>query len=122
MACPWFEPVSVALTLDRPQPARAPLGKVFEGLCHADASKPVAADPAMLFEACNFGYGRSTCPRFPANGDGDAVRFTELDGRLIWVIEKDCAPVRHGVVDRGSATGGVLARQAEAFRKACLNR
>jgi hypothetical protein len=46
-----------------------------------------------------------------------------MDGRLIWVIEKNYAPLRHGVVDGGSeAPGEILARQAEAFRRACLNR
>jgi hypothetical protein len=42
----------------------------------------------------------------------DAVRFTTLQGRMMYVLEKNYFPVRHG--DAGSLDGA-LARQAEMF-------
>jgi hypothetical protein len=116
VACPWFEPVSIASGDNRPQPARAPLGKVFRGLCHAHGpAGPCAPDESVLFEACNFGYGRGSCSQFPTGGDADAVRFSQHDGKLIWILEKNYAPLRFGVVD--AACEGLLMRQAEAFKQ-----
>ncbi len=125
MACPWFEPLTEASASDRPLPARAPLGRLFEGRCHAGPGEAVVPDAAVHYEACNFGYGRAgygrtSCPRFPADGEADAVRFSEHAGRLVWILEKQYAPLRHGTVD--TTTTGLLATQAEVFRKACLNR
>jgi hypothetical protein len=120
VACPWFEPLHEASSLERPAPARAPLGRLFTGRCHASPGQPVTPDPASHYEACNFGYGRATCSRFPASAEADAVRFSQHTGKLVWILEKNYAPLRHGIVD--ATTDGLLARQAEVFRNACLNR
>ena len=63
-------------------------------------------------ETCNFGYGRGICDAFPADSVSDAVRFTRLGDRTIYILEREYLPVRHGDVD---TLTGTLARQAEVF-------
>lgn len=104
MACPYFYPVAKLQGV--PQPARVPLGSLYHGTC--DLGGP--ADQ----EACNFGYGRDTCSTFPPQAEADAVRFTALNGRDIYILEKNYSPVRHG---DASTLQGTLARQAEVFRE-----
>jgi hypothetical protein len=104
MACPYFYPIAKAEGLR--SPARAPLGVVHEGRCDAGGQAVV--------EACNFGYARGHCEAFPAESLADAVRFTWLGNRAIYILERDYSPVAHG--DAADLTG-VLARQAEVFRE-----
>lgn len=104
MACPYFYPIS--RNSDGKQPARAPLGVLYQGRCEAGGD--------ARHEACNFGYARHTCDAFPANSEADAVRFTNLDGKILFILEKDYSPVRHGSVDM---LEGALARQAEVFQQ-----
>jgi hypothetical protein len=104
MACPYFYPVDQ--TTDGKQPARAPLGVTHTGRCEVGG----AGD----HEACNFGYARHRCEVFPEDASADAVRFTTIDGLIIFIVEKDYLPVRHGSVDM---LEGALARQAEVFRE-----
>jgi hypothetical protein len=103
MACPYFYPIRKAE--DVPQPARAPLGEIYTGTCELGG--------AASQDACNFGYARHVCPAFPHNAEADAVRFTMIQGRTLYVLEKEYLPVRHGDAE---ALVGVLARQAEVFR------
>jgi hypothetical protein len=81
-------------------------------------------------ELCNCGYARRRCSHFPENGAADAVRFSvtgDQDGRvtLVYILEKDHAPVEHGSFDYatgGDATGArePLASQARAFVESYL--
>jgi hypothetical protein len=102
MACPYFFPTSKAEGAR--QPARAPLGVVYEGRCEVGG--------AVSLETCNFGYGRGICIAFPSDSVSDAVRFTRLGDRTIYILERDYLPVRHGDVN---TLTGTLARQAEVF-------
>ncbi|MBC7927686.1 MAG: hypothetical protein H7039_18730 [Bryobacteraceae bacterium] len=115
VACPWFEPTIPADMADRVRPGRAPLGRLYEGLCHA-GGPPATPEPEAMYESCNFGYGRDRCPRFPGEGVADAVRFSERAGQLLWVLEKDFGPIAHGVYDPADA-GFLLRKQAEAWLK-----
>jgi hypothetical protein len=99
---------------------RAPLGALFEGECEIERG---AGEPRL----CNFGYARGLCACFPAETVADAVRFSiagSLDGmmKLIWIFEKDHAPLEHGILEYRESTGefvekpeGVLGAQARAF-------
>lgn len=121
MACPWFSPVSEVDFSSRPRPARAPLGSVFHGSCEAHPDAPFTPSDDLLFGPCNFGYGRDRCPAFPADSEGDAVRFTKLGNRSVWILEREHSPVRHGSVDDPFPSAR-LERQAQAFTQACLNK
>ena len=102
MACPYFYPVSKAEGVT--QPARAPLGALYDGRCEMGG--------AAGSDACNFGYAAGRCDAFPIDAIADAVRFTTVQGRTIYVLEKDYSPLRHGGVE---SLDGNLARQAEVF-------
>ncbi len=106
---------------------RAPLGGTYRGDC--DAAK-VACEARL----CNFGYARGLCPHFPQGSVADALRFS-VDGasdglvRLIWILEKEHAPVEHGVLEYSESTrefvdtpGEVLALQARVFLENYLRR
>ena len=112
MACPFFCPTIKA---DRPQPARTPLGALFDGECHA-STEPRSPDESRRYETCNFGYGRGVCGFFPEAADADAVRFTAVAGKLLYVYEREHSPVRYGEADLGAA--GVLGSQVRAFGSA----
>lgn len=114
VACPWFEP-SDSCTVSRA--ARAPLGAVRNGICRS-AAAPERLTPELLTEACNFGYGRGRCPHFPHETEADAVRFSWRAGRLVWILEKDFAPLRHGFLDEGCPDERI-ARQSQAFTRTC---
>ncbi|HYP09618.1 MAG TPA: hypothetical protein VER03_25560 [Bryobacteraceae bacterium] len=103
MACPYFYPISKAEGVT--QPARAPLGALYDGRCEMGG--------AAGGDACNFGYAAGRCESFPREGSADAVRFSVLEGRTVFVLEKNCSPVRHG--DAAALPGGALGRQAEVF-------
>jgi hypothetical protein len=70
----------------------------------------------VLRDLCNTGYARGRCDRFPAGAFADAVRFSRTaDGRLIYILEKDHAPVEHGEMDAARDPREPLASQARAF-------
>ncbi len=102
MACPHFWPIRKA-ELDRPQPARSPLGHVYSGQCEVTRS-------TVQHDACNFGYARRSCVHFPPESEADAVRFTRLEGKLLCILERDYAPLRVITPDSGP-----IAAQAEVF-------
>ena len=121
MACPYFFPLAEADFEARPRPARAPLGTVFAGECHAAPGAPFQPSDRLLYEQCNFGYGRSSCPFFPPGATADAVRFTEWKGALLYILERDYSPVAHGVCDAGTPAPEI-AQQAAMFARTCLNK
>lgn len=103
MACPFFYPLTRAEAVK--QPARVPLGVLHDGRCERGG----AADK----EICNFGYARSSCDAFPPDAEADAVRFTRLDNRTVYILEKDYQPVRFG--ECGELLEGAIRRQSEVF-------
>ena len=98
---------------------RAPLGAIFEGECERHGTAEA--------RYCNFGYARGLCGGFPDESAVDAVRFSvsgNADGvvKIVWILEKDHAPVDHGLLEYTKSTGafdaepaGVLAVQARVF-------
>ena len=110
MACPYFVPQQKAPHPSRPLPARTPLGALYGGACDADALHQPDADE--LYDCCNVGYARGRCSHFPETAEADAVRFSLHRDKLLYVLEREHAPVRFGEVP---ATAGVLAAQARAF-------
>lgn len=113
MPCPYFYPQAPAPAGGDPPPARMPLGLLYEGDCHADPGNKRTADRKMLRDHCNFGYGHGHCASFPADSEADAVRFSLSANReLVWILEKDFSPVRHG---RIQDAGSIVRKQAEVF-------
>ena len=102
MACPYFYPLRK--TEGERQPARVPLGVLYEGRCEIGG--------AAVSDACNFGYALGRCDTFPAGAEVDAVRFTKIQERTVYVLEKNYSPVKFGDV---RSLDGALARQAEVF-------
>jgi hypothetical protein len=122
MACPFFKPL-------RPvewSTGRAPLGAIYEGECERSGTG------AARF--CNFGYARGLCAEFPDDSSADAVRFSVSANaggivKIVWILEKDHAPVEHGLLEYTKSTGafvaeplGVLAIQARVFVENYLRR
>ncbi|MEO8127182.1 MAG: hypothetical protein ABI822_08825 [Bryobacteraceae bacterium] len=109
MPCPYFYPHAPLPDSGRPLPARMPLGGLYEGDCHAVAEATTEADK----DHCNFGYSHGHCAKFPSDAEADAVRFSLRDGRdVLWILEKDFSPVRHGGIHDASS---IVRRQAEVF-------
>ena len=103
MACPFFVPVRRLGNRDKWLHApRLPLGDAYRGFCKAGAEPFEPPEPSQD-EFCNCGYARGHCDRFPAEG-ADAVRFSLLSEdsarvRLVYILEKNHAPVEHGVIE-----------------------
>jgi len=120
VACPFFLPVRrLGSSGWNPEP-RLPLGDAYGGSCHARASSPFEPPEEIQRDLCNCGYARGRCSRFPDNGAADAVRFSvtgDQDGRvtLVYILEKDHAPVEHGPLDPACEAREPLASQARAF-------
>jgi hypothetical protein len=74
------------------------------------------------------------CPEFPDTSAADAVRFSvsgNADGivKIVWILEKDHAPVDHGFLEYTKSTAafavepaGTLAVQARIFVENYLRR
>jgi hypothetical protein len=91
-----------------------PLGGAWAGTCTAGCTR----DPteSIQREICNSGYARGRCDHFPEGGVADAVRFSvTAGGRLIYILEKDHAPIEHGEIDGMTDTREPLASLARAF-------
>lgn len=132
MACPFFAPSRRLENTDWVLPPRYPLGDLFSGTCHASTSN---LTEGHRDECCNFGYARGLCNRFPGGGAPDAVRFSVTDDTptrllVVYVIEKDHAPVEHGTLEYtvadtrldGPVITDVLAQQARVFLESYLSR
>jgi len=116
MACPLFKPVR-QLDAGGWDPApRLPLGGAWAGECTAGcAEQPVESTQR---EVCNSGYARGRCAHFPNGMEADAVRFSMRgNGRLIYIFEKDHAPIEHGEIDAATEQREPLASLAQAFRE-----
>jgi hypothetical protein len=111
VACPWFIPDHEVDFAARPRPARAPLGTVFTGTCSA-VSEAFTPPDHLLYEPCNFGYGRGRCPLFPADTEADAIRFSGST----WILEKEWRPISHGSC-AGPFPSPIVELQAKMFRK-----
>ena len=109
MACPFFMPIERVDDGPWLHAPRLPLGGTYRGTCHARQGEVIEERR----EFCNTGYARGQCERFPADSKADAVRFSMSGGQLIYVLERDCAPLEHGVVTE--AVSETLSRQARAF-------
>lgn len=122
MPCPFFFPLRA---LGNQGAARVPLGAIFAGLCRASQDGTVEPPEPRQRELCNRGYARGACPCFPDDAASDAVRFSVASDengciRLLYVFERDHAPVEHGRLEYGSELHGaegrdVLAAQVRAF-------
>jgi hypothetical protein len=131
MACPYFFPLARLDDRTWVVAPRLPLGDPYTGECRA---QPVAITPdePTLRQLCNRGYGRGPCERVPETAPSDAVRFhvASQDGSRLgiqYVFEKDCWPLRHGVLEYsegsvGSGQDAILERQAMAFAESYLRR
>jgi hypothetical protein len=93
MSCPFFEPLSPVL---EPQflHGRLPLIQEHEGMCHASGAGVFASGPA-----CNHGYARGQCERFPAAEPSIALRYSVLrrhgsELEFLCIAEENHAPVR----------------------------
>jgi hypothetical protein len=138
MACPFFAPqrrLDHGAWTHRP---RLPLGDPCFGFCHALSGTSFAPPEEHQREHCNRGYARGLCAHFPVAGAADAVRFSVADDRggcvrVVYVFEKDHAPLNHGALEFQSADfpgdfpGGaaahaddLLLRQARAFVESYL--
>jgi hypothetical protein len=102
VACPFFHPTEPFEDGAWLTPPRLPLGDPCKGRCTADPGAPVEPPMDDLRRLCNLGYARGACSRFPATAEApDAVRFSVARDRqdlieLIYIVEKDYGPVRHG--------------------------
>jgi hypothetical protein len=119
MACPFFKPLR-RLDAGGWEPApRLPLGGAWGGECTAEKAGPSEhAEPSEAFqrELCNSGYAGGLCDRYAPGSRADAVRFSlSAEGRVIYILEKDYAPVEHGEIDPERDSREPLASQARAF-------
>ena len=133
MPCLYFEPTRVA---DKPfhERARLPLIDEYEGRCRATADNPDLAE-SLRWGCCNQGYAHGRCDHFPDTGHDGALRYSvtthsENEIQLIWIEERDYAPLRHGVLTFAINTecfgqtdvSAVLVAQALAFCRSYLKR
>jgi hypothetical protein len=109
VACPYFVPLEKRAERFS---FRLPLGAFWIGECAADGGARAAED--FQLNECNYGYSRGQCPRFPSNAEWDAVRFTRRGEALLFILEKDHAPVRFGPLET-IEPGTILEKQARAW-------
>jgi hypothetical protein len=106
------------------------LGDPCFGFCRQQPDASFAPPEDHQRELCNRGYARGLCEHFPAAGAPDAVRFSvsdDQDGhlRVVYVFEKDHAPLRHGMLEfppeeKAPLMEDLLVRQARAFVESYL--
>jgi hypothetical protein len=130
MACPYFYPVEA-----RAGSAMLPLGDWWKGVCHAVPGAPEEAGGTGCDTACNMGYARGACARFPEGPGPDAVRFTISSHEsgvigIYYAVERDHHPFAQGRLEYSPAANAwvtppetaLLARQAEAYVESYLRR
>jgi hypothetical protein len=117
VACPFFLPLRRVDPGEWLHAPRLTLIDEYRGTCQA--GEPFEPSESAQREVCNCGYARGRCERFP-DGAADAVRFSMLeDGRVIYILERDHHPERHGIAD---GTEGVLEVQIRAFAESYRSR
>lgn len=125
MPCPYFVPTERLQSSSWARAPRMPLGEPCRGVCHA-GGEPFEPVGEQLESACNRGYARAACSRYPAEAEVDAMRYSiaadsEREIEIHFILEKDYAPLRHGRAIYNRASGelselsGVAAAQARAF-------
>lgn len=132
MACPYFYPVARLEEELWAVPPRLPLLDAYAGECRAGGGPP---EDTVLRGACNSGYPRGKCARFPEDARADAVRFSissdsPVEIRLRYVFEKACWPLEHGDLLYSADTHSfapsrldeIAARQAQVFVESYLRR
>ena len=116
MACPLFKPARRLDAGGWDPPPRLPLGDAWGGECTAGCAEQPTESTQR--EVCNCGYARGRCEHFPAGMEADAVRFSMgPEGRLIYIFEKDHAPLEHGEIDPATDPREPLASLARAFNE-----
>jgi len=133
MACPYFYPGETLAA--RGKHPRMPLGDPYAGVCRVDPLREWRPDDDTLARACNLGYARKTCPRFPKGSGADAFRFSvaaDEDGvlKIFFVCERNHSALEHGTLDFSVShskfvnrhTNDLLMRQAEAYIESYLRR
>jgi hypothetical protein len=111
LACPFFVPREIVNDGSWPHPSRLPLGAGWTGNCRASGQELATAD-THIREFCNLGYA-TACPHLPRHRDWDAIRFSVVrvsrDHITIgFVCELDHAPIEHGRLTFGLASGAWL--------------
>jgi hypothetical protein len=130
MACPFFAPQRRLDPGAWTHLPRLPLGDPYFGFCQRPSAESFAPTEEHQRELCNRGYARGLCEHFPLSSAADAVRFSVTGDnggclRVVYVFEKDHAPLSHGVLDFpvSQSTGTLdelLLRQARAFVESYL--
>jgi len=122
MACPFFDPQRRLDPGAWTHQPRLPLGDACFGSCNSPSGAPHIPPEEHQRELCNRGYARGLCRHFPVSSGADAVRFSVTDDRggclrVVYVFEKDHAPLSHGVLEFPAAApaADLLFRQARAF-------
>lgn len=123
MACPYFEPRSIAASPLHAN-ARLPLIEEYEGLCRV-AAEPFAAPADTQFRLCNQGYPRGGCERFPSDETRSCLRYELLSRsedifEVMIIAERDYAPVEWRVVKYSFAAGTVEPEMSDACMRAQL--
>jgi len=115
MACPYFRPSRRLDSGGWDPPPRLPLGDAWAGACTAGC--PWEPPESIQREFCNTGYARGRCDHFPESEAADAVRFSIMPAsqRLIYILERDHAPIEHGEINAMTDTREPLASLARAF-------
>jgi hypothetical protein len=130
MACPYFYPVEA-----HAGSATLPLGDWWRGVCHAVPDAPEETGGNGCEVACNLGYARGVCVRFPEGPGPDAVRFTISSHEssaigIYYVVERDHHPFAQGRLAYSPAASAfvtppetaILARQAQSYVESYLRR
>lgn len=112
-----------------------PLGDWWKGVCHAVPGAPQEAGDGGYDTACNLGYARGECARFPLGEGPDAVRFTISSHEsaaigISYVVERDHHPFAHGLLEYSPTARAfvtpvetaMLAGQAQAYVESYLRR
>ena len=68
----------------------------------------------MQRNLCNCGYARGLCAHFPQETAPDAVRFAQKAEALLYILEKDHAPLAFGEFRESEHSAAIVA-QAQAF-------
>jgi hypothetical protein len=114
MACPYFQPVKQLDSNGWDPVPRLPLGAAWSGFCLAIPEAPLEPPESVQQDFCNCGYARGRCASFPGDTAADAIRFAQQDGTLLYILEKDHAPLAFGKFQE-SEHGAALVAQARAF-------
>lgn len=120
MACPYFLPVRRLPDLEGVPGWKMPLGGVFAGECHAREGAPWTPAEGQMRTACNTGYAREQCGRFPYDAKYDIIRFLitedrEPAARLSYVYERDHHPALRGEIELPVDHTGPLQAQAMIY-------